>query len=343
GASTINGTLSADGGAGANGLFANGSYGAGGGGSGGSIHLLTASLTGSGTISAKGGAAGDDDGNGDKAGGGGGGLIRIDPASYTSNDFTGAITVDGGPRSPTEGGVAADGDTGIVEAPLAALADNDGGQRANSVSEGTIVGANLLGFKLTAYSQTARVSSVIVRLSAVTGVVDGDWSNVRIYQDTDGNGRRDPGEDTAVGGAGAVNTAGGTITFSTAFTFPTAGMDYVVTADLAGLAGGDTFTLNLSTSDIAAVSVTDPSEKALKFTGGKVSEAVHTVSNVVVWDGETGDGKWHTADNWDPNIVPVPESLVTIDADVTVEAESSQPGIRFNTLALGNADGTTLP
>ncbi|HOI43891.1 MAG TPA: hypothetical protein PK523_13185, partial [Elusimicrobiales bacterium] len=260
-----------------------------------------------------------------------------------TNDFMGTLDVSGGARSPTGPVLAADGAVGVVEAPTAVLANNDGGQRDNSLSAGNIDDANLLAFKLTAYTQTTRVSSLTVRVSGVTGVLDGDWSDVRIYEDPDGNGRIEAGETTAVGGAGSVDIAAGNITFSTPFTFPTAGMNYVMTADLANLTGGDAFRLNLSTSNIALVSVTNGTETALRFTGGRVSEAMHSVNSIIVWDGGAADGLWHSADNWDPNTVPVEYSQVTIDQDVTVTALASEPGVRFNTLVIGNSGGTTSP
>ncbi|HOI43947.1 MAG TPA: hypothetical protein PK523_13465, partial [Elusimicrobiales bacterium] len=317
-------------------------YGASGGGAGGTVHLITGSLTGGGTITAKGGNAGDDaNGGADAAGGGGGGIVRVDPVSYISNEFTGTISVAGGARSPTAPVLAEDGGLGLIEAPLAVLYDNDAGQRANSLSVGDILGADLLGFKLVSHTQDARVNSVAVRLSAVAGVVDGDWAGMKIFEDPNGNGRRDTGENTQVGGAGTVNTAAGTITFTEPFVFPTTGMNYVMSADISNLVLGDTFRLDLSTANINAASPTNPTENALQFTGGHVTQAVHSVSNVIVWDGETGDGKWHTPDNWNPNVIPVEHSLVTINSNVTVTAEASQPGIQFNTLTLGNAGGTT--
>ncbi|HOI43633.1 MAG TPA: hypothetical protein PK523_11870, partial [Elusimicrobiales bacterium] len=136
GSATVNGTLSAAGGAGSAGLVGNSNHGAAGGGSGGAVHLIAGSLTGGGLISAKGGQAGDDNNDADKAGGGGGGLIRLDISTYDYNDFSGVLDVSGGPRSVTAGGLAADGSPGRIEPSTATFSDNSSGQRSNSITIG---------------------------------------------------------------------------------------------------------------------------------------------------------------------------------------------------------------
>ncbi|QQS59825.1 LamG domain-containing protein [Candidatus Peregrinibacteria bacterium] len=98
GTTTLNGTITANGGAGL--IYVN-NYG-GGGGSGGSISLTTDTLTGTGTLTANGG----DGGNGSSThdgGGGGGGRIAV---LYATRTFTGAITATGGNGNSGQGGGA---------------------------------------------------------------------------------------------------------------------------------------------------------------------------------------------------------------------------------------------
>ena len=84
---TINGTVSANGGA------ANPKR-QGGGGSGGSVWITCGTLTGSGTVSADGGAGGNHDGNDwSNGGGGGGGRICL---NYTSSTYSGSLSAVGG-------------------------------------------------------------------------------------------------------------------------------------------------------------------------------------------------------------------------------------------------------
>ncbi|HOI43262.1 MAG TPA: hypothetical protein PK523_09990, partial [Elusimicrobiales bacterium] len=341
GSAAVNGTVSVDGGAGVNGINSNGTYGASGGGAGGSVHLIANTISGAGTISAEGGAAGNDIDASDQAGGGGGGLIRLDVASYDYNHYSGGLFVYGGARSAA-GGASVDGSPGRIEPSTATVVDNDGGQRTNSLTVGDLPDANLFGFKIRPYLYDMRVNSLVIRLSDVGGVADGDWSDVRIYQDTDGNGYIDAGETTAVGGAGAVNTGAGTITFSAPFVVPAAGMNYVMRADLADLSGGDTFRLYMQMPDIVVVSADNTTKKAVKL-GFSVGDVVHTASSIIVWDGGGGDGMWNTADNWDPNRVPILQSDVYIDANATVTAAAGATAIRFNTLTLGTAAGTYSP
>jgi hypothetical protein len=338
GTASVNGTLSSGGGSGAAGAGGNTSSSAGGGGAGGAVYLVANALNGAGTISANGGAAGNDtDGSYDTAGGGGGGLLRLDINSYTRNDFSGTLDVTGGARSAAAGGNAANGALGAIEPSTVTFSNNAGGQRANSITIGDMSGANLFGFRLR-QSAPVQVSQVVFRLSAITGVADGDWSNVKLYEDTNGNGFRDLGETTQVGGAGAVNTAAGTITFGTAFAAAAGDKNYILIADLINLVYGDTFTLNLPHADILAVSATNPEEPVLQFSG-TVTGVTHVADYSLSWDGGGGDGKWHTAQNWNPDAVPTAQSLVTIDANVAVTADAAQPGVSFNTLTIGDMSG----
>ncbi|HOI43908.1 MAG TPA: hypothetical protein PK523_13270, partial [Elusimicrobiales bacterium] len=207
---------------------------------------------------------------------------------------------------------------------------------------GTNVVPNLFAFRLNPYLADMRVNSVTLTLSAVGGVADSDWSNVALMEDSDGSGYIDPWEHTQVGGLAAVDTGAGTITFSAPFIVPAAGMNYIMRADLAGLQDGDTFTLGLAMSDIVVVSADNTSEKAIKFSGS-ATPVTHTASSEIVWDGEAGDGKWNSSRNWDPDMVPVPQSDVTIDADVSVTAAAGEPALRFNSLTLGSGAGAYSP
>lgn len=89
------------------------------------------------------------------------------------------------------------------------------------------------------------VDQIVFQLSSITGIVDTDLSDLRIYDGA-----------TNVGGTASVSIAGatGTITFGDNFTVP-AGQtkNYALIGDVANLVGLDSITLSLGTGDITLV------------------------------------------------------------------------------------------
>ncbi len=106
GALTVGGTISANGNAGNNEAFLG--FGGGGGGSGGSLYLYVGSISGNGTISARGGAGGlgGNGGTSYDAGGGGGGRIAIYYSSQSGTAYSGASVTGGTVASGATAGSA---------------------------------------------------------------------------------------------------------------------------------------------------------------------------------------------------------------------------------------------
>lgn len=116
---------------------------------------------------------------------------------------------------------------------------------------GAETNAQMFLFKLAPCGDALQVTQVVFRLTNINGLVNGDWAGIELMVDTDGDGVIEPGETTAVGGAGVVNQAAGTITFSSTFNV-TADTFYVLRADFASLTLGDQVTISLSPSDFTA-------------------------------------------------------------------------------------------
>ncbi len=61
----------------------------------------------------------------------------------------------------------------------------------------------------------------------------------------------------------------------------------------------------------------------------------------VTWDGGAGDGLWSSANNWDPNTVPISTDDVTIDLAVTVDITATTAAVA-QTLTLGGTNNPVL-
>jgi len=88
------------------------------------------------------------------------------------------------------------------------LSEHAVGQETNNFGTGSsVTGAELFAFKLTNNtSGQLTVDTVQFQLSSVTGIVQGDFSNLEIYVDSDNDGSIGGGEITTVGGTGTVNS-----------------------------------------------------------------------------------------------------------------------------------------
>ncbi|MEE8459847.1 MAG: hypothetical protein V3S08_08230, partial [Phycisphaerales bacterium] len=133
-----------------------------------------------------------------------------------------------------------------------ALAEHDAGQQPDAFTEiGAAMGAELFGFELDPFGDTANVNPIVFSISTITGLTDLDWTSVQIAVDDNGDGAIGGGETTTVGGAGVVDQAAGTITFSTTFSVSTA-TNYILVADFVGLDTGDMVTVTLDDSNITS-------------------------------------------------------------------------------------------
>ncbi|MBI3833279.1 MAG: hypothetical protein HY287_03000 [Planctomycetes bacterium] len=135
------------------------------------------------------------------------------------------------------------------------MSDATTGQVADAFHEqGGETNAELYAFKLSPCAGSLTVSQLVFRLTSISGLVNGDWAGIEILIDANSDGHIGVGESTSVGGAGVVNQAAGTITFSTSFTV-SATTQYILRADFASLSFGDRVTIGLAAADVTG---TDP-------------------------------------------------------------------------------------
>ncbi len=100
--------------------------------------------------------------------------------------------------------------------------------------------ANLFRFQLqNTIASSVTVNSVVFLLSSVTGIADGDFSDLRLFDGT-----------ANVGGVPSVSVGGGTLAFSVPFSLAVGTTSFTLTGDLANLVNGDTLTLALGTANV---------------------------------------------------------------------------------------------
>ena len=128
-------------------------------------------------------------------------------------------------------------------------------------------GVPLFRFRLTNNSQAiVTVDQVVLPLTGVAGVVNGDVSGLRIHDGT---------TDVSVGGTPSISGATGTFTFDADFTLAAAAtVDYTVYADLSSLVKDDTLTLALATGNVTLA--------AGSVSGSAPSNATHAVDYSLV-------------------------------------------------------------
>jgi len=161
------------------------------------------------------------------------------------------------------------------------LSDHDpSGQESDAFTQsGSNVPAEIFAFKLDPGSDTISVTPLVLRLTSIVGLTDGDWTNIDLVVDDDNSGGIDGGETTLVGGIGAVDQGLGTVTFPTSFTV-SAVTNYILRADFASLSDGDTVTIDLNPADITtAATVT-----------GSTTSATHTEGPWMATGSYTGNG-----------------------------------------------------
>jgi hypothetical protein len=136
------------------------------------------------------------------------------------------------------------------------VANHTAGNQSNAfTNSGGETNAELVAFALEDLDgDTSAITQMVFTLSDIVGLTDGSWAGIEIVVDDNGDGDIQIGETTTVGGAGVVNTAGGTITFSTSFNVSSA-TDYILRADFATLSQGDGVTVQLAS---AGITTTDP-------------------------------------------------------------------------------------
>jgi hypothetical protein len=133
------------------------------------------------------------------------------------------------------------------------LGNHVAGQETDKFTTGSsVTGAELFAFKLTnTTDSTVTVKKVLFPLSAVIGISQGDFANLELYVDANNDGTIGGGETTTVGGTGVVNAGVTDITFSTDFTISASTtFNYILVGDVSNLAGSDTVTIDLGTSNV---------------------------------------------------------------------------------------------
>ena len=139
--------------------------------------------------------------------------------------------------------------------------------------------ADLLKFQITNNSSTdVTVDEVIFQLSSITGIVNGDLSDLRIYDDTNS-------QDAVTGGTPTIGEASDTITFSDVtnglFVVPAGEtVDYVLIGDVSNLAKGDSITVSLAPEDVTLDSGTvggnSPTDATHTAEAAKIATVNHT-------------------------------------------------------------------
>ncbi|HEU4677156.1 MAG TPA: hypothetical protein VFS75_00365 [Candidatus Paceibacterota bacterium] len=113
--------------------------------------------------------------------------------------------------------------------------EHDAGQVGDQFTTSHANGVVLYRMKLTPAMENANISSLAFDLRGVEGLAAGDFTNLALYRDVNGNGSYDAG-DVAVGGSGVPSVSGqtGAITFGTPFTASTSA-EYLLRGDVDGI------------------------------------------------------------------------------------------------------------
>jgi hypothetical protein len=163
---------------------------------------------------------------------------------------------------------------------VALLDNHSSGQAGNQfVACTTKDDANLFKFQITNNSSTdVTVDEVIFQLSSISGIVNGDLSELRIYDDTNS-------QDAAAGGTPTIGGASDTITFSDVtnglFVVPAGEtVDYILIGDVTNLTKKDSITISLAPTDVILDSGTvggnSPTDATHTAEAAKIATVNHT-------------------------------------------------------------------
>jgi hypothetical protein len=170
------------------------------------------------------------------------------------------------------------------------LADHTAGQESDAFRNfGTETDAELFAFQFDPCLSAFNVTEVVFSLSSIVGLDDADWADIEIVEDTNDDGNIGAGETTTVGGAGTVDTAAGTVTFSTSFNV-TAATNYILRADFSFLEDGDTVRLDLAPAGVTASATVVGSTSSVTH-----REGCAYVGSFQPWTA-TNPGTWETQD-----------------------------------------------
>ncbi len=146
------------------------------------------------------------------------------------------------------------------------LAPHTAGQVGSSFTSAAATNATLFAFRLTPSGEEALMTDIAFALTGAKKLAASDFSNVRLFTDTDGDRLYDAGE-TQVGGAGSLTLNGsqGSIQFAGDFNVAT-GTNYIVTANWNAPPNGSFLNVNLQNIDVDATGYS--SEGVMSVTGG---------------------------------------------------------------------------
>ena len=151
------------------------------------------------------------------------------------------------------------------------LSDHGFGQESNAFGgSGAETNAELFAFEMDPGADTIAVTQLVFTLSGIAALTDGDWGGIELVVDGNGDGDIGAGESTTAGGSGAVNTAAGTITFSTSFDVSLT-TSYILRADFSSLTQCDAVTISLTTDGITTTA----------DTSGETSPAPHAEAGIM--------------------------------------------------------------
>jgi hypothetical protein len=124
-------------------------------------------------------------------------------------------------------------------------AEHDAGQVDSVFSFQNQDDTALYRFKMTPNGETVSVSELAIEVSGARKITTSDLTDLRLYRDHDADGEISAG-DVQIGGAGVFTITGqaGAITFSNAWSATTS-LNYIVTADVAGISVNEYLTLTL--------------------------------------------------------------------------------------------------
>lgn len=169
---------------------------------------------------------------------------------------------------------------------VALLDNHSSGQASNQFVACTAKDdANLFKFQITNNSSTdVTIDEVIFQLSSINGIVNGDLSDLRIYDDTNS-------QDAATGGTPTIGGASDTIFFSDAtnglFVVPAGEtIDYILKGDVINLDKGDSVTISLAPADITLdsgmVDGNSPTDATHTAEAAKIATVNHTNGNYAI-------------------------------------------------------------
>jgi len=256
------------------------------GGAGGSIYIDCDTFAGAGDLKAEGGAG---------TNGGAGGRILV---KYASSSFGGTTSAAGGTGSSNSG------EAGSVTPGNLAVADHTLNQVTNAfTAAGDYTDAGLYRFRLTTSGNTDSPAFEIVtvtrlefELSGVNGIANTEITNVQVFRDVNNDGAVDGGDVEVVSSNVTISDLSGgtgTITVDFAgFSFlvnnGADGVNFMLEADVAAVAGADAVTVTLNGTDatvdatgiVLSTAVSTANASGFAALSGGTIAVTHEISNV---------------------------------------------------------------